>query len=531
MSGQGVDGGPCHVFISYRRDDSAGWTGRLASDLQERLGPQTVFQDVATIEAGEDFVAAITRVLQTCAVALVIIGPEWHEIRDEENGARRLENPQDLVRLETATALARPGLRVIPVLVGGARMPDADDLPADLRDLTKRNAFELSDTRWDYDVGKLAGILAKIAGLELIAGDKPRRPKALTATVAALLVAALGVALYLTVWRGRSGTSLRLAEFSIDRPSPEEVIPLGESQTWMLEGRLSFGSARQRAAPDIQVEVLKLPERRAIPQDGRLRLSTETGFWRFESARFAGAGPHEVIVTVRLGERSHFKSVEVRCLPKSDAFRRAIDEDRARRPATTTPPVGGGGRRPRPGDAAGAPAPTIVPPPPPAAGPAPEASVSPAARLASRKEQLYQLQQEFLTAYMTRRDLDEADRILTRTFNLIDPLLPTFPNDTELQNLAAYAWKNRAMVLRDRGNTRDATRSLAQAEQMFAAIREQNPEDAGAWNGLGSIAMLRNDPARALDYIDRALELRPDYAEARSDRAAALEMRRRQTGR
>jgi hypothetical protein len=87
MTASAVDAAPCRIFISYRRDDSAGWAGRLASDLQERLGQQTVFQDVATIEAGEDFTAAITRVLQTCAVALVLIGPDWRDIRDEK-GAR-----------------------------------------------------------------------------------------------------------------------------------------------------------------------------------------------------------------------------------------------------------------------------------------------------------------------------------------------------------------------------------------------------------------------------------------------------------
>ncbi|MGH9308886.1 MAG: toll/interleukin-1 receptor domain-containing protein, partial [Vicinamibacterales bacterium] len=353
MTASAVEAAPCRIFISYRRDDSAGWAGRLASDLQERLGQQTVFQDVATIEAGEDFVAAITRVLQTCAVALVVIGPDWRDIRDEQ-GAPRLENPQDLVRLEIATALRRQGLRVVPVLVGGATMPDGQELPADLRDLAKRHAFDLSDTRWDYDIGRLADTLAKVAGLEVIGRPAAHRrgvSRPLAIAGAAALIVAAAIAMYALLWRDHPSPSPGpLGEFSIDRPTAQQLIPLGAAQTWMLEGRFGSGFAEERAVPRIEVEVFKLPERREIAQDGRVRLSTETGFWRFESARFDGAGPYEVIVTVSLGNRSDFKSVKVECLPKSDAFRRTIDAERQRRGVPriavgVEPSTGGAGGR------------------------------------------------------------------------------------------------------------------------------------------------------------------------------------------
>jgi hypothetical protein len=333
------------------------------------------------------------------------------------------------------------------------------------------------------------------------------------------LIAAVAIATYLLFWRERPAPPGPLSGFSIDRPAAQQIIPLGVAQTWMLEGRLGSGIEGAPAMPQIEVEVFKLPERREIAQDGRVRLSTETGFWRFESARFDGAGPYEVIVTVRLGKRHDFKSVEVECLPKSDAFRRAIDGERQRRGVPRIA-VGGGS----PGRANGR-AGAVLPPRPDAA------PANPQARLARQKEELYKLQEQFLDAYIRRRDLDAAERILTATFNVVDPLLPSFPNDTELQNFRAYGLKNRAMILRDRGNTRELARTLAEAEQMFAAIREQSPDDAAAWNGLGSIALLRNEPARALEYINRALELRPDYEEAKADRATALELRRRQPGR
>ena len=143
------------VFISYRRDDSAGWAGRLATDLIERFGSEAVFQDIDAIEAGEDFVAAIERALGSCSAVLVLIGPDWSIIKGK-GGGRRLDNPADTVRLEVAKSLHQEGLRVIPVLVGGAKMPDEDELPAELKPLAHRNALELSDKRWNYDLEKLA---------------------------------------------------------------------------------------------------------------------------------------------------------------------------------------------------------------------------------------------------------------------------------------------------------------------------------------------------------------------------------------
>ena len=152
------------VFISYRRGDSSGHTGRLLDSLEHRFGSEAFFRDIESLEYGIDFPAELDKALAACRVMLVMIGPGW--LTADANGARRLDQSDDFVRLEVAAALARSDVRTIPVLVGGASMPSSDKLPEDLKPLSKRNCIEISDTRWDYDVGRLGDTLAKAAGLQ-----------------------------------------------------------------------------------------------------------------------------------------------------------------------------------------------------------------------------------------------------------------------------------------------------------------------------------------------------------------------------
>jgi hypothetical protein len=148
------------VFISYRRQDSQSAAGRLADHLKEHMHGVPIFRDVETIEPGVDFVEAIGRALESCGVLLAVIGPRWANLADG-SGRRRLDDPDDYTRLEIATALARQGVRVIPVLVEGAQMPGGDDLPENLKPLSRRNAIELTDKRWEYDVSQLVETLNK----------------------------------------------------------------------------------------------------------------------------------------------------------------------------------------------------------------------------------------------------------------------------------------------------------------------------------------------------------------------------------
>jgi hypothetical protein len=168
------------IFISYRRDDSRGYAGRLQGDLSRRYSDEHVFRDVE-IPPGADFGEYITGLVDKCNVVLAIIGPGWLDARDRE-GERRIDKPDDWVRLEIERALARDGVEVIPVLVDGARLPPREELPESLLALRRRNAFELSDRRWDYDVGQLGqhldGVLRGTSALHV-------RPAELSTTPAA----------------------------------------------------------------------------------------------------------------------------------------------------------------------------------------------------------------------------------------------------------------------------------------------------------------------------------------------------------
>jgi len=152
------------IFISYRRDDAAPWAGRLHMALGQRLDRGQLFIDVDNIQAGADFVKAIEGHVGKCDVLLAVIGGDWLEARNEA-GRRRIDDPNDFVRLEIETALRR-NIRVVPVLVDGASMPRADDLPEGLRSLARRQSVEVSHAQFGSDLDTLCrslGIRARLA--------------------------------------------------------------------------------------------------------------------------------------------------------------------------------------------------------------------------------------------------------------------------------------------------------------------------------------------------------------------------------
>ena len=148
------------VFLSYRRDDGAAYAGRLYDRLVSHLGAEAVFMDIDHIEPGEDFVEVIEGTIADSSTLVVIIGPQWATLADLA-GSRRLDNPEDFVRLEIAAALARD-IRIIPVLVGGARMPLSQELPHSLQPLARRQAVEISDSRFHADVDRLIESIDRI---------------------------------------------------------------------------------------------------------------------------------------------------------------------------------------------------------------------------------------------------------------------------------------------------------------------------------------------------------------------------------
>lgn len=147
------------IFLSYRRSDAEGQAGRLYDDLVEKFGRDTVFMDVAGIEAGRDFREAIDQHVTACGVLLAIIGKDWVSATDGKD-QRRLNDPSDFVRLEIVSALKR-GIPVVPVLVRGATMPQPEELPDDCKDLCFRNAVELTHARWDSDTELLVKALSR----------------------------------------------------------------------------------------------------------------------------------------------------------------------------------------------------------------------------------------------------------------------------------------------------------------------------------------------------------------------------------
>jgi multiple sugar transport system substrate-binding protein len=134
------------IFISYRRQETAWPAGRLYDRLVEHFPREQVFRDVDNVDLGDDFVERITTAVESCDVLLVLIGPQW--LTMSKSGRRRLDDPRDYVRLEIETALTRK-IRVIPILLDEAQMPDVDELPPTLAPLARRNALEISPLTFD----------------------------------------------------------------------------------------------------------------------------------------------------------------------------------------------------------------------------------------------------------------------------------------------------------------------------------------------------------------------------------------------
>jgi hypothetical protein len=267
------------IFISYRRQDSQSAAGRLADHLKEHIRGVPIFRDVETIEPGVDFIEAIGRALQSCAVLLAVIGPRWVSVQDDA-GRRRLDDPSDYTRLEVATALQRPNVRVVPVLVEGAQMPAAGDLPEDLRALCRRNAIELSDKRWDYDVSQLVETLKKHLGLPTqpeSSGPAPAKPQAAQVpwyrrlslrqwgyVAGGLLV--LGILAEL----GEEDASYPQPTLPMVGNMPPDNAPTGDGD---LPGTADF-----QRAPAVPEERAPLPRSRGVRQPGAI--PDLTGDWK-----------------------------------------------------------------------------------------------------------------------------------------------------------------------------------------------------------------------------------------------------------
>jgi hypothetical protein len=204
------------VFISYRREDGGGYAGRLFDILSAHFGRTNTYMDLDTIKGGDDFAAVIEEKVGQCSVLLAVIGERWLTITGE-NGGRRLDMAGDFVRLEIAKALERH-VRVVPVLVGGAGMPRASDLPDDLRPLADHQAMDLRDAHFHADAGLLIDLLNRtVPGLGNRRWAQSRRfATAMASTAAAAAV--VGGLLLLRHMRPA-------VEVSHDSPAQTQVAP------------------------------------------------------------------------------------------------------------------------------------------------------------------------------------------------------------------------------------------------------------------------------------------------------------------
>jgi hypothetical protein len=198
------------IFISYRREETAPYAGRLYDRLAHEFGQDRVFMDISAIDPGVDFVEAIEKAVAEVDVLVCVMGPEWATITNSR-GERRLDDQNDFVRLEVLSALKRD-IRVVPVLVGGAIMTSAEQLPSDLEPLARRNALPLDDARFHTDLDRLIESIRSLlpvteSSVEPPAkGKREKKSKAGRWLIASLVAVLLGVGGTWFVWHKDSQT-------------------------------------------------------------------------------------------------------------------------------------------------------------------------------------------------------------------------------------------------------------------------------------------------------------------------------------
>lgn len=273
------------VFISYRRDDSAGHAGRLRDDLEDALGPGSVFHDVDSLAPGERFADSIRRCIEAADIVYVVIGRGWVDARAHD-GRRRLDDPDDVVRMEVETAL-RSERRTAPVLVGGASMPTSDALPDVLAPLLDAHATELRDSSWGADFDRL------LRSSGLIGEPLPRRRR-LTQVAAA--IAALSLLVPAIVWlasRGNGSESPRSPSAGSSSSAetvdgiPKGTVPSEDPQPLPPDTEATLGLLGL-VVNDWWAEPATESDRRTIHVDVTIT-SLGTGGWSIEASNFAFA--------------------------------------------------------------------------------------------------------------------------------------------------------------------------------------------------------------------------------------------------
>ena len=272
-----------HIFISYRRDDSAGYARAIYDQLAERFSKERVFMDVDAIAPGMAFDEAIQRAVGGCEILLALIGRRWME--PQAGAGPRINQPADFVRAEIAAALSR-GVRVIPVLLDGASMPAEETLPEPVRPLSRRNAIEISHTRFDSDLKRLVEAISSALGdPDAPAGTPPRRTRKtgllwLAAGLAAIVASLLFY--YGTSTSRKSSLSPSLEADAAKPPapvsSPAPTAAKGSVELADLVAGTYFGGvmadAKGPSMSDVTITLAKVGKRRVRITSDYARLDT-----------------------------------------------------------------------------------------------------------------------------------------------------------------------------------------------------------------------------------------------------------------
>lgn len=313
-----------NIFISYRRDDAAAYAGRLCDLLSALAGGDRVFMDVDDIAPGQNFAETINRSMAGCTTALIVIGPRWAQILKE----RATAGETDYVRHEVASALSHK-LRIVPVLVGGAKMPGAADLPADLTELPFHQAFELRDITFKDDAARLA------ATLNL--SRSPIKRGGIWAVVGAIALVAALIGLI-----GFARTGSRKAEPPADPrlATARTQMDLGAPQSaFRTYGEMLQGGSNDAAVMDLQADaaMVWLRQFRVVVGEGQKaedvagpQLASITGVLEAALARTGGSSKRAADVLAHLGW-AHWLNRRIAAREFGDApqqaFRKALAID------------------------------------------------------------------------------------------------------------------------------------------------------------------------------------------------------------
>lgn len=162
------------IFISYRRDDTSWVTTSIYQSLLKHFSKEQIFRDIDSIPYGVDFLELIEKEVSKCEVFIAVIGKDWMRLTDVTN---TLENSTDFVRIEIATAFKNQ-VRVIPVLIDGAKMPKPNELPEEMKPLARINAVPISNARFNADIDKLIEVLHQKVNIAVVKEEQkqPQQP-------------------------------------------------------------------------------------------------------------------------------------------------------------------------------------------------------------------------------------------------------------------------------------------------------------------------------------------------------------------